>query len=93
MNIKEEFRIYLDCNESREPILEVIEDFRNILDDSEYDKDKYNSWSDYVDEGWGEDYGYRQVFYEILKRFNDDLEIYDDDIDYLYEIFIDWLLN
>lgn len=92
MKLEELFRTHLNCNESKECLFEFIENFRNDVDDSNYDEDEHICWSNYVDEHWGEDYGYEQVFYEVLENFRKDLEIYDDDIDYLYQIFIDWLL-
>ena len=94
-NIIEEYKHYLSTNENSSDLINEINEIRHHIDESDhpYDEREYDNWEDYVDDIWGPECGYHDVFDSTIDRFEAERgeNIPYDSYDELYEVFLSFL--
>lgn len=75
-NITEEYKHYLSTNESSSDLINEINEIRYHIDESDhpYDEREYDNWEDYVNDIWGPECGYHDVFDSTIDRFEAERE-------------------
>ena len=93
MNIEGEYRHYLFNNENSRDLLDSIDTIRHSIDFSGWNHLNQETTEDYIDSTAGPDYGYMDIFYNTIDRFeferseDVDSEMYD----ILYDIFLNFI--
>lgn len=91
--LKNQFKLYLEQNEDPHYLMSEINTIREYggWDDSEYDENLYDDWEDFIDQTYGSNFGYVDVFDSVLSRFKGEDDEVIDSTSELYDIFIDFV--
>lgn len=93
MSIEEEYKHYLFNNENPRDLSDSIDTIRHSTDLSKYNHLDQETVEDYIDSTAGPDYGYMDIFYNTIDRFeferNEDID--SETYDILYDIFLNFI--